>query len=55
MDESLVAEATKLKFELEKYARAGDPGTKRLKSEWREQMEDAVWAILNSPEFVFVP
>jgi hypothetical protein len=51
----LSPEATKLKFELEKYARAGDPGTKRLKNEWREQMEDAVWAILNSPEFVFLP
>jgi len=23
--------------------------------DWRERMEDALWALVNSPEFVFVP
>ncbi len=51
----LSPEATRIKLEMEKLARAGDPPTARLHSEWRERMEDMVWALLNSPEFVFVP
>lgn len=48
-------EATRLKLEMEKRALAGDPPTTQLKEDWRKRMEDAVWALLNSPEFVFVP
>jgi hypothetical protein len=48
-------EATRIKLEMERAARAGDPPTSRLKTDWRERMEDAVWALVNSPEFVFVP
>ncbi len=48
-------EATKIKLEAERAARAGDPPTTRLASGWRERMEDAVWTLVNSPEFVFVP
>ena len=48
-------EATRIKQELEREARAGDPPTDRLNPAWRERMEDAVWAVVNSPEFVFVP
>jgi len=48
-------EATRIKQELERAARAGDPPTDRLASDWRERMEDMVWALVNSPEFVFVP
>ena len=48
-------EATKLKLEAERAARAGDPPTDRLLPAWRERMEDAVWALVNSPEFIFVP
>jgi len=48
-------EATRIKLELEKAARAGDPPTARLKPEWRERMEDVLWALVNTPEFMFVP
>ena len=48
-------EATKLKQQQERATRAGDPPTERLRADWRERMEDMVWALVNSPEFVFVP
>ena len=48
-------EATKIKLELERLAREGDPPTRRLTTPWRERMEDMIWALVNSPEFVFVP
>jgi hypothetical protein len=51
----LSPEATRLKLEQERAARAGDPPTERLTSDWRERMEDMLWALVNSPEFVFVP
>jgi hypothetical protein len=48
-------EATRLKQEAERAARAGDPPTDRLRAAWRERMEDAVWSLVNSPEFLFIP
>jgi hypothetical protein len=48
-------EATRIKQEQERQTRAGDPPTQRLAPAWRERMEDAVWSLVNSPEFVFVP
>ncbi|MEX0818597.1 MAG: DUF1553 domain-containing protein [Pirellulaceae bacterium] len=51
----LSAEATKIKLEMERDVQAGDPPTPRLVADWRERMEDVVWTLFNSPEFVFVP
>ena len=51
----LNAEASRIQGELERIARAGDPPTNRLTSDFRERMEDVVWALVNSPEFLFVP
>jgi hypothetical protein len=51
----LSPEASRLKLEMERAARAGDPPTARLEADWRERMEDMVWALVNSPEFVFAP
>jgi hypothetical protein len=33
----------------------GDPPTQRLAADWRERVEDMVWTLMNSPEFVFIP
>jgi hypothetical protein len=40
---------------MEREVQAGDPPTPRLAADWRERMEDVVWALFNSPEFVFIP
>ncbi len=51
----LTAEANSIKIEMEHRARAGRPADPRLRSEWREVFEDAVWSLVNDPEFVWVP
>jgi hypothetical protein len=51
----LKPEANERKTTLKQKLDAGDPPTPRLKAEWRERAEDFVWALVNSPEFVFVP
>ncbi|SVA90712.1 uncharacterized protein METZ01_LOCUS143566, partial [marine metagenome] len=43
------------KIQLECLAREGDPPTRRLLAEWRERMEDVIFALVNSPEFIFIP
>lgn len=43
--------ATQREFE----ARQGDPPTNALNNEWRLRMEDALWAILNAPEWIYTP
>ncbi|MEW6307301.1 MAG: DUF1553 domain-containing protein, partial [Verrucomicrobiota bacterium] len=51
----LNAKATEIKLEAERKARLGDEPTDRLRPDWRERMEDMLWALVNSPEFVFIP
>lgn len=48
-------EATTVTYEIEKMVRAGDIPTPRLAPAWRERMEDAVWALMLTPEFIYVP
>ena len=48
-------EANELALKRQQAVRAAFPGTQRLETDWRERMEDMVWALMNSPEFVFVP
>jgi hypothetical protein len=51
----LSEEANRIKLQLEKRAREGDPPTVALQSDWRQRMEDMLWALINSPEFVYLP
>lgn len=47
--------ANALAQEKELAARRGDPATNALTDEWRLRMEDALWAILNAPEWIYSP
>ena len=49
------AEATLIRMREEREAQKGDPPTARLTPVFRERFEDALWALVNSPEFVLVP
>jgi len=51
----LNAKSTEIKYKVEDKARLGDEPTTRLAKDWRERMEDVLWAMVNAPEFVFVP
>lgn len=51
----LNAEATRQKQLQEEAARLGDPPTERIAESWRLVAEDVIWAVMNSPEFAFVP
>jgi hypothetical protein len=50
----MVREANTLRLEEEAAARRGDPPTKRLDQEWRQRLEDVLWAVLNAPEWAHV-
>jgi hypothetical protein len=45
--------ANLLAQEREAESRRGDPPTTALQSDWRLRMEDVLWAMLNSPEWVY--
>ncbi|MCX6597113.1 MAG: DUF1553 domain-containing protein [Acidobacteria bacterium] len=49
------AEATLIRMREEREAQLGEPPTARLTPEFRERYEDALWALVNSPEFVLLP
>lgn len=51
----LSEEANRIKIELEKRAREGEPPTVALSPDWRRRFEDMLWALLNSPEFIYLP
>lgn len=51
----LNAKSTDIKYEIEQQSRLGDEPTPRLTKDWRERMEDMLWASLNTPEFIFIP
>lgn len=47
--------ASKIKLRLQEAVEQGDPPTPQLAADWRERMEDMLWALMCSPEFVFMP
>ncbi|MAS96133.1 MAG: hypothetical protein CMO55_23270 [Verrucomicrobiales bacterium] len=47
--------ANLLAQEKEAAARKGDPPSGALDESWRVHMEDVLWALLNSPEWVYTP
>ncbi len=47
--------ANTLATKKEEQARRGDPPTNALDQEWRERLEDVLWAMLNAPEWIYTP
>jgi hypothetical protein len=47
--------ANTLAQEHEAAARLGDPPTDLLDPDWRTRLEDVLWALLNSPEWIYRP
>lgn len=51
----LDSEATTVRMAQESAARAGDTPTDRLNADWRQRLEDVLWAMLNAPEWAYSP
>lgn len=51
----LEAEQTSLMLASQQRVARGETPTARLTDEFRERVEDVLWALINSPEFVVVP
>ena len=47
--------ASEIKIELQRAVEQGDPPTARLAADWRERMEDMIWTLMTTPEFVYLP
>ena len=47
-------EATEVRLRQSARLRNGPPPSRWLETEWRERLEDAAWALMNTPEFLFV-
>ena len=47
--------ANEIKVELKHLVQKGDPVSEQLTPEWRERYEDMLWAMWNSPEFLYTP
>lgn len=48
-------QANEVRVQRQEQVEQGDPPTTLLTADWRQRAEDLVWAVMNSPEFVFVP
>ena len=51
----LSTESNEIRIARQKQFEKGDPPTTQLAAAWRERAEDMVWALINSPEFVWIP
>jgi hypothetical protein len=51
----LEAEQTSLMFKSQQRVARGEHPTARLTNDFRERVEDVLWALINSPEFVVIP
>ena len=51
----LEAEQTRLMLVAEKRVAQGEPPTEQLTNDFRERVEDVLWALINTPEFVVIP
>jgi hypothetical protein len=51
----LEAEQTRLMLEARKRVALGERPTDRLTVDFRERVEDIIWALINTPEFVVIP
>lgn len=48
-------DATDVRLRQSARLRNGPAPSRWLQAEWRERLEDAVWALMNTPEFLFIP
>jgi hypothetical protein len=51
----LQPQSNAIRLARQKEVERGDPPTTQLTDAWRQRAEDVVWALFNSPEFVWIP
>ena len=51
----LRSEANEVKDTIARDIEAGEPPTRFLETNWRKNLEDGLWALINSPEMIFIP